>query len=410
MLPRRNMPAMHRTASPRSDQRLTIIPSVPVWWVDGQVVFDRKFYDGLAYYIGAWNGRVRLLARRATTALPAFGAVHVDAAQLPCELVLLGGTELAGPAHLADTTVVMAAADDHTQLHLGALCRSLGIRCVYVIEMIPETRHQMNRLDALNTLVRWRRDLFLRQTERARRAAFRACDGLQANGLPAHDAYQSHGNCLLYFDTRVGRHALIDDRMLAARLAQLYLPKPRPLRLAFSGRLIAMKGADHLVAVAARLQARGVHCEWTVYGTGDLEATMRADIARLGLADNFKLAGAVDFDATLIPAIQSNCDLYVMLHRQSDPSCTYLETLACGIPIVGYANRSLAGLLRRANVGEQVPIDDIDQVVEVLARLDVDRPAIARMSRAARAFAEAHAFEDTFQRRVEHLQQVASAA
>ena len=55
-------------------------------------------------------------------------------------------------------------------------------------------------------------------------------------------------------------------------------------------------------------------------------------------------------------------------------------------------------------------MDDIDQIVEVLARLDVDRPAIARMARAARAFAEAHAFEDTFQRRVAHLQQVASAA
>lgn len=404
------MPAMTCTASPPSDQRLTIVPSVPVWVVGNQVVFDRKFHDGLACYIGGWTGPVRLLARRGTTALPAFGAVHINAADLPCELVLLDGSERAGPAHLADTTVVMAAADDHTQLHLGALCRGMGIRCVYVIEMIPETRHQMNRLDAPNTLVRWRRDLFLRQTERARRAAFRTCDGLQANGLPAHDVYQRHGNCLLYFDTRVGRHSLIDDRTLAARLAQLYLPRPRPLRLAFSGRLIAMKGADHLVAVAARLRDRGVHCEWTVYGTGALESTMRADIARLGLADHFKLAGAVDFDTALIPAIQSGCDLYVMLHRQSDPSCTYLETLSCGIPIVGYANRSLAGLLRQADVGEQVPIDAIDDVVEVLARLDVDRTAIARMSRAARAFAEAHAFEDTFQRRVAHLQQVASAA
>jgi glycosyltransferase involved in cell wall biosynthesis len=146
-----------------------------------------------------------------------------------------------------------------------------------------------------------------------------------------------------------------------------------------------------------------------VYGTGDLEPKMRADVAQLGLGDSFRLAGAVDFDTTLIPAIQTGCDLYVMLHRQSDPSCTYLETLACGIPIVGYANRSLAGLLRQGNLGEQVPMDDIDGIVEVLARLDVDRTAIARMSRAARAFAEQHAFEDTFHRRVAHLQQLVAA-
>ena len=98
-----------------------------------------------------------------------------------------------------------------------------------------------------------------------------------------------------------------------------------------------------------------------------------------------------------------------MLHRQSDPSCTYLETLSCGIPIVGYDNRALGGLLRAADVGESVPIDDIDGVVDALTRLDADRSAVARMSRAALAFARGHAFEDTFQRRVDHLVQLAGA-
>ena len=53
------MPAMTCTASPPSDQRLTIVPSVPVWVVGNQVVFDRKFHDGLACYIGGWTGPVR---------------------------------------------------------------------------------------------------------------------------------------------------------------------------------------------------------------------------------------------------------------------------------------------------------------------------------------------------------------
>ena len=390
-----------------SDPCLTLIPSAPVWSDGDSLVFDRKFHDGLLQYVAAWPGRVRCLAWRSATPLPGFGTVRARAAELPCGIELLNEHETITGAHLAPATVVLAAADDHRQLHVAALCRALGIGCAYVIEYIPETRHQINRLEAPNLVTRWRRGFFLRGRERARRAALDACDGLHANGTPAHDAYQGHGNCLLYFDTRMGRRSLIAGDALEARLATLQ--QPRPLRLVYSGRLIAMKGADHLVDVAARLHARGVACEWTIYGAGELDSLMRAQVRRRGLANVVRMPGAVDFDAELIPAIQSRCDLYVMLHRQSDPSCTYLETLSCGIPIVGYDNRALGGLLRLADVGQRVPMDDIDGVVDALTRLDADRGAIARMSRAALAFARGHAFEDTFQRRVDHLVQLANA-
>jgi len=385
---------------------LTLIPSVPVWADGDAVVLDRKFHDGLTQYVAGWPGRVRCLAWRGTTALSGFGAVRARAADLPFDIELLDEHEAITSAHLEPATMVLAAADDHRQLHVAALCRQRGIRCVYVIEYIPETRHQINRLEAPNPFVRWRRDLFLLGRERARRAAFAACDGLQANGMPAHDAYQTHGNCLLYFDTRMGRRSLVGDGALGARLATLQ--QPRPLRLAFSGRLIAMKGVEHLVEVAARLHARGVACEWTLYGAGELDSQLRARVRRLGLAHIVQLPGAVDFDTELIPTIQSRCDLYVMLHRQSDPSCTYLETLSCGIPIVGYQNRALCGLLRLARVGIGLPMDDIEAVVNALARLHSDRDTISRMSRAALAFARGHAFEDTFQRRVDHLIELAA--
>ena len=380
---------------------LTLIPSVPVWVEGDAFVFDRKFHDGLMHYVAAWPGRVRCLAWRGGTTPSGFGTVRTAAADRRFEVELLGEREPLTHKHLASAAVVLAAGDDYRQLHVATLCRELGIRCAYVIEYIPESRHQINQLEAPNPFVRWRRDLFLRGRERERRAAFEACDGLQANGMPAHDAYQSHGNCLLYFDTRMGRRSLIDDAALEARLATLQ--PPRPLRLAFSGRLIAMKGADHLVEVAARLHTRGVACEWTIYGAGELDSQLRARVRRLGLGNRMHMPGAVDFDTELIPAIQSRCDLYVMLHRQSDPSCTYLETLSCGIPIVGYENRALGGLLRVADVGTGVAMDDIDGVVDALTRLDADRSAIARMSRSALAFARGHAFEDTFQRRINHL-------
>ena len=204
---------------------LTLIPSVPVWVEGDAFVFDRKFHDGLMHYVAAWPGRVRCLAWRGGTTPSGFGTVRTAAADRRFEVELLGEREPLTHKHLASAAVVLAAGDDYRQLHVATLCRELGIRCAYVIEYIPETRHQINQLEAPNPFVRWRRDLFLRGRERERRAAFEACDGLQANGMPAHDAYQSHGNCLLYFDTRMGRRSLIDDAALEARLATLQPPK-----------------------------------------------------------------------------------------------------------------------------------------------------------------------------------------
>jgi colanic acid/amylovoran biosynthesis glycosyltransferase len=387
------------------DLRLTIVPSVPVW-IDGDAhVFDRKFHDGLMSYVRSWPGRVTCVARSASGPLPAFGAVRAKRRELPFDLDVLDEGEAIAERHMASASVVLAAADDHAQLHLGALCRRIGVRCVYVIEYVPETRYQINAIESPNALVRLRRNLFAWRGERARRAAFRACDGIQSNGLPAHEEYRHHADSHLYFDTRTGRDALVGDAELEARLAGL--ADRQPLRLAFSGRLVAMKGADHLVRVAARLRERGVASKWTVYGTGDLEPAMRAEVAALGLGETFEMPGAVDFDERLIPEIKAGTDLYVMLHRQSDPSCTYLETLSCGIPIVGYANRAFAGILGMADVGIAVTMDDVDGVVEAIAHLDANRELLAVKSRAAAKFSRAHAFEDTFRRRVDHLLRVA---
>jgi glycosyltransferase involved in cell wall biosynthesis len=397
------MPAMSSTVGekPVNDPCLTVIPSVPVWRHGADWVFDRKFYDGLLRYTRAWPGRVRCLAWRASTGEPGFGSVAARRDALPFEVELLEEGDAVSRQHLAGSTMVMASADDHRQLGIAFLCKRLGIPCAYVIEYVPETRHQINQLEAPNRWVRWRRDWFLKGRERARRAAFRACSGLQANGVPAYEAYRHARNPLLYFDTRVRRAQLIAVEALEARL--LTLRENRPLRLAFSGRLIAMKGADHLVEAAHRLRERGVRAEWTLYGSGEMEASLRARVHRLGLSEVVRLPGAVDFEAALLPAIQSRCDLYVMLHRQSDPSCTYLETLACGIPIVGYDNQAFRGLLSLTGVGVGVALDDIDGVVEAIAHLDRHRCDIARMSHQARAFAAGHSFEDTFQRRVDHL-------
>ena len=390
-----------------SRHHLTLFPSVPVWHRAGHWVLDRKFLDGLVRYAELWQGPMRCMAWLADGSPPSHGTLHCSTGQLPCELLALPPSQQVTDSHLQHTDLLLAAGDDYRQLGLSRLCRRLHRRCAYVIEYIPETRRQIIRIETPGRLRRWRHQLFLDQVERQRIRAFGLAHGLQANGLPAYEHY-AHRHGLLYFDTRMSAATLPSPQRLERRLSSLLAG--RPLHLAFSGRLIGMKGAQQLLPLAHLLSDRDLPFHFSIYGAGELTGLLRQQLAQYGLEQRVTLVGPLDFASELVPRIQREVDLYVMPHPQSDPSCTYLETLACGIPIAGYLNRAFAGLLSVADIGRGAAIDDLRGLADQICALDRDRVALARLSRQALDFARHHTVETVFRQRVEHLQQLCEAS
>jgi glycosyltransferase involved in cell wall biosynthesis len=380
---------------------LTIIPSVPVWKKGETLCFDRKFYDGLLLYTQLWPGPVICVMASSASPISSFGVIEATPDTMPFSCIALKENEIVGKKHVRDSTIVMASADAHDQLHIANLCRENGVKCVYVIEYIPETRHQIVALDNHNPAVLLRQNLYLRINERKRRKAFELSDGLQCNGTPAWNEYKKIPNRLLYFDTRVSKTQIISDGDLETRISTL--KDKKPLRLAFSGRLIAMKGADHLVQLALKLKKMNIPFLFSIYGTGDLEEEMNRYIDRNELREMVTMKGAVDFNRQLLPDLKEKVDLFVALHRQSDPSCTYLETLSCGVPIVGYRNQAFGGILDLADVGWGVKPDDLEAVTLMISRLDRTREEIAEKSRNAVKFGRKHDFETTYKNRIDHL-------
>ncbi len=387
------------------NHHLAIIPSVPVWKDQTVLFFDRKFYDGIIQYTERWPGKITCILCVSSTSLSGFGVIEVDEKELPFQCILLKEGEQIAETHLSNVSIVLASADAHDQLHVSSLCRKAGIKCVYVIEYIPETRYQIAALETKNPLLLLRRIIYLRQQEKKRMAAFDISDGLQSNGTPAYYQYRKYRNNLLYFDTRVFSEHMIARNDLQKRLDDL--SEGKPIRLAFSGRLIRMKGADHLVKLAGMLKQRGLPFSFVIYGTGDQEQEMKSYISQHSLGGEVSMPGAVDFYRTLLPGIQQKTDLFVCLHRQSDPSCTYLETLSCGVPIVGYKNRAFAGILDLADTGWGTEMNDIEGIARIIERLNGNRAEIAEKSRNSLDFASKHDFETTFQKRIDQLLSVA---
>jgi len=380
---------------------LVIIPSVPVWENESGPVFERKFFDGVRMYAEMWPGAITCVLRRSESPLPEFGTHAPSADERFFNCVIIDRDAPLSMSHIRDASIVLASGDDFGQLHVSALCRKAGVRCVYVIEYTPETRSAIVKLETENPLLRMRRSVFLWSTERKRRAAFMMADGIQSNGTPAFNEYREAGNNLLYFDTRVDGANIIRDAELHERLE--HLNENRPIRLAFSGRLIRMKGADHLVEVARSLKQAGVEFILSIYGTGELEGEMRSFIREHRLEECVEMKGVLSFKDELLPELRRQVDVFLCLHRQSDPSCTYLETLSCGIPIVGYRNRAFKGLLGLADIGWGVGMDDIDGVCRVIRMIDRERSLITEKSGNSARFSRRHSAEITFRKRIDHL-------
>ncbi|MBU1775290.1 MAG: glycosyltransferase, partial [Gammaproteobacteria bacterium] len=309
-------------------------------------------------------------------------------------------------SHLNGADIVLESGDSFDGFHIVDLCHTLKIKCIYIIEYTLETRLQIASISNLNLWRKFKSIVWLLLKERKRIQAFRHADGLQANGVPAYDSY-AHlvPNALLYFDTRNSASMGITDTELSTRLS--HLESQAPLRLGFSGRLISMKGADHLIEIAHQLHNRQIPFSLDIFGTGELLPQMQQNINIYGLDSCVRLHGAVDYASELVPFIKSNLDLFVCCHRQSDPSCTYLETYACGVPIIGYNNKAHMGILARHDVGWGIAMNDVNRFVDLIERLNLQRDEIKSKSLNAVLFAQDHTFEATFQRRISQCIQLA---
>ena len=390
------------TAATTSPPTLLVVPALRAERCDeGGFLLTHKFVDGVLEYVRRWPGPVRVAVERTERADANLDPIAVRNEDVPFELAWLDGTVSARRTMIAAADFVLASlVPQHEQMAL--LCADLGVPMAFVAEYSLRTRRQIVRAEVRNPLRHAKRWWGEGRRERRNHAAVALATGIQCNGTPVYEAYRPiNDRPLLYFDTRVPRAMVAEEDAVRARTEGL--AAGAPLRLAFSGRLAAMKGADHLPEVARQLDRLGVAYEMQICGDGPLAPRLRRLIAKYRLDDRVRMTGVLDFREALVPLVTHMTDLFVCCHRQGDPSCTYLETMACGTPIVGYDNEAFSGVVATSGVGWPTPLDDPAKLAAQIAAIDGDRDTLAEASLAARAFAAHHTLEDTMDRRVAHM-------
>jgi colanic acid/amylovoran biosynthesis glycosyltransferase len=383
---------------------MLMIAPAPVVETGARLRLDVKFVEGMRVQQALWPSRITVLLRRGGPAIP-FGRDYARD-ELPFDLVLVDPDEEITARHLSGHGLIFAGADDYHCLGLTDHLQP-GQKIVYAIEYTHETRMQILGLDRdRRMLSRLKGGFWLKQQEQRRLRAFRTADALQANGYPAHEAYSPLcADTLLYLDGRMTPDLFATEAEMTVREARRL--QGGPVRLIFSGRLETMKGAQDLVPVAQRLSDLGVDFTLDIFGTGALQGEIDAGRLRLPDPGRVRLHGAVDFDAVLVPFTRTEADLFLGCHRQSDPSCTYIEAMGCGVAIASYDNRMWSGLNAAAQAGWETPLGKPLVLADRIAELAQSPNKVSRAARNAWAFSRAHGFLPEFRLRMEHLARVA---
>lgn len=383
---------------------LLIVPVCHAWFSDnGQLMLMKRFLDGVAHYVQHWQGSVSVLVRISEYKPTGLDPVPFFAENYPFAVEPIPEDIEFLRARLANARIILGTLAEQNFV-VEQLAESLQVPVVWITETTLQTRAQIIDADTPNPMRRIKRKIVNELNERKYRSFLSKSAGVQCNGTPTYRDYHTlNRNPLLFFDSRVAQALLADDNDIDAKAKRLH--EGNVLSLVFSGRLTEIKGVQHLPRVAFELRKQGVPFTLDIYGDGNLKNTLAADIKALGLEDYVHLCGVMDFHTQLMPTFRQDADVFLCCHPQGDPSCTYLETLACGVPIVGYANEAWQGMHNLSGAGWLVEMGNSMQMANVIADIHSHRECWLPAAKAALKFAKLHTFERTIQQRVEHLSQ-----
>jgi glycosyltransferase involved in cell wall biosynthesis len=175
------------------------------------------------------------------------------------------------------------------------------------------------------------------------------------------------------------------ERAVPVSRATLATPGDVPVLIA-AGRLHPNKGFDVLLDAMARLEEAHL---WLA-GSGPLDAQLKAQACRLGIADRVHFLGWRGDIISLISA----ADVLVCPSRLEPLGNVVLEGWAQGSPVVAAASAGPAALIEEGQSGLLVPIDDASALAAALQRIIDDGALRTTLADGGRAAFEASFTKD----------------
>lgn len=144
-----------------------------------------------------------------------------------------------------------------------------------------------------------------------------------------------------------------------------YMPgSERILKLAFVGRLVAVKGLNFLIEAVAALTQRGYRVQLSVAGDGPLRAEWQARVQVLGLSEQIRFYG--NLSRPQVAFLLQSTHAMVLPSLRESGGAVLLEAMACARPVIALNFGGPAQVVDE-QVGALLPMDDEAQIVRDLS-------------------------------------------
>ena len=129
------------------------------------------------------------------------------------------------------------------------------------------------------------------------------------------------------------------------------------------GRLVEQKGIDDFIEIAARIQERQKDCSFIVVGDGPLRVELEK------MAQERKVPIKFTGDRQDLPELLPVFDIFIFTSRWEPFGIIILESLASGVPVVGFAVDGMRAIIEKGGGGILVQNRDHAKVAEAACSL-----------------------------------------
>jgi len=150
---------------------------------------------------------------------------------------------------------------------------------------------------------------------------------------------------------------------------------------ALVGRLTTIKQPELFIEAADRIASADPRARFLVAGGGELETALRAATANRHLSERVRFLGW----QRDIPAIYAASDVVVVTSRNEGTPVALIESMAAGVPGVGFAVGGVPDVILAPDLGVLVPAGDVKALAVAIQRLFDDDRGRAEMGARARA-------------------------
>jgi len=167
----------------------------------------------------------------------------------------------------------------------------------------------------------------------------------------------------------------------------------KPFRILSVGRLVAFKGLEFALRALARAREEmAMDVEYTVVGTGPLDAQLRSLVHELGLQEQVRMVG----DRTPAEVRELLEASHVLLHtgihaadgRVENQGLVLQEAQSMEVPVIASDIGGMPEGLRDGETGFLAPQRDVAAIADRIRCLYADPGRVVRMGRAGRRFVE----------------------